>query len=427
MEVISLFNDDQSRVTNQDQSFRNLILRTHFRYLLDLPGIIQDKSGELPVVSECTAAIPTLFATRLLNIHGFFPRATKDGRIHDNSTASINMPYPFVEAQCYRNSKVDTTDDIKYIHNSGKSIENLGNVATWVSQQTDQGEPSWDHSGQVYKPVWLPSTERGSLGMIALFFGTSIPGNATLEQKLEMSSASNGTVWYESCSLAAYWNNAESKVIVDAPDANLEAGTIQTERTTTMDRRGFRQISLNLTGLDMLWDPQFSSRVQNSSYAAGLVGAFALAIAEVPTNINQSQSHAALLAMQSSPDNINVTAHKNMYGYGYTADSTALRLSLAVISIYCIVAIVYIIYILTTGAASTSWNSAIEVVALALQSKKPEYHNQGHTSAGIASMNTLRQNVGIRVNNNNELELVFANDRSLDKSGLRKVERNTAY
>jgi hypothetical protein len=63
---------------------------------------------------------------------------------------------------------------------------------------------------------------------------------------------------------------------------------------------------------------------------------------------------------------------------------------------------------LITGATSTAWNSAIELVLLALQSKPHEH--LGHTSSGIDSIQTLTESVDIRINQQNELELVFAHD-----------------
>jgi hypothetical protein len=114
-----------------------------------------------------------------------------------------------------------------------------------------------------------------------------------------------------------------------------------------------------------------------------------------------------------------------MYAYGYTAHSTSVRLSLTVIMAYCIITVAYFVYILVTGSTSTAWNSAIELVALALQSKRPNY--SGRTAVGIDSLDTFNQGVGIRVNSDNELELVFASDRDLDTRGLRKIEKNVAY
>lgn len=67
----------------------------------------------------------------------------------------------------------------------------------------------------------------------------------------------------------------------------------------------------------------------------------------------------------------------------------------------------------------------MELVALALQSKKPD--DLGHTSVGIDFLDTFDKSVGIRFNGDNELELVFAKDRDLESRDLRKIQRNKAY
>jgi hypothetical protein len=110
------------------------------------------------------------------------------------------------------------------------------------------------------------------------------------------------------------------------------------------------------------------------------------------------------------------------------------QLSLAVIVSYCFITIAYITYIIITGRTSVAWNSATELIILALQSKEP--NNLGHVSVGIDSMETLCRSVGIRVNTVNiagtgehmqKLELVFEHDVQDKQRMLKKVERNQAY
>lgn len=55
----------------------------------------------------------------------------------------------------------------------------------------------------------------------------------------------------------------------------------------------------------------------------------------------------------------------------------------------------------------------------------PDY--RGNIAVGIDSLDTFNQGVSIRVNKNNELELVFASDRDFDSRGLRKIEWNKEY
>jgi hypothetical protein len=113
------------------------------------------------------------------------------------------------------------------------------------------------------------------------------------------------------------------------------------------------------------------------------------------------------------------------HGYGYETSSISTRLSLAIIMTYCIVTVSYITYMLASGHTSTAWNSATELIVLALQSRRTEH--LGHTSVGIGSMQTYREAIGIRVGDGKNLELVFAKDPNAKVKNLRRVVPNTAY
>jgi hypothetical protein len=92
---------------------------------------------------------------------------------------------------------------------------------------------------------------------------------------------------------------------------------------------------------------------------------------------------------------------------------------------YCIVTAANIVYTLATGSTSTAWNSGIELLAFALQSRKPGH--LGDTGVGIDSIKSFKEGIGIRFNQEDELELVFAHDCNINKRGLRKLERNVEY
>jgi hypothetical protein len=121
-------------------------------------------------------------------------------------------------------------------------------------------------------------------------------------------------------------------------------------------------------------------------------------------------------------------------GYGYGTTDTSIRLSVAVMLTYCIVTVVYVSYIIVTGHTSIAWDSATELIMLALQSREPE--GLGHVSVGLDSMETFRKGVGIRVSTLDndstgqpvqKLELVFEDDEVAKKRGLLKIERGKAY
>lgn len=98
---------------------------------------------------------------------------------------------------------------------------------------------------------------------------------------------------------------------------------------------------------------------------------------------------------------------------------------MAVLLVYCITTISYIVYILVTGPTSTAWTSEAELVALALHSRKSDH--LGHTGVGIDSIKTYEEGACIRVNRDDELELVFAHDRDFNTERLQKLLSRTAY
>jgi hypothetical protein len=113
------------------------------------------------------------------------------------------------------------------------------------------------------------------------------------------------------------------------------------------------------------------------------------------------------------------------HGYGYETSSISTRLSLIVIMAYCVFAVGYITYILSSGHTSTAWNSATEIIVLALQSNRSEHLR--HVSAGINSLETYQEPIGIRVSDRNHLELVFKRDQSNQLRKLRRIGLNKAY
>lgn len=51
----------------------------------------------------------------------------------------------------------------------------------------------------------------------------------------------------------------------------------------------------------------------------------------------------------------------------------------------------------------------------------------GHTGFGTDSIKILSESVGIRLDKDNEVELVFTHDRDFGPRGLWKFERNVGY
>ncbi|KAH7412362.1 hypothetical protein DE146DRAFT_751478 [Phaeosphaeria sp. MPI-PUGE-AT-0046c] len=420
--------DEVSFRTFDDESSRESVLRT---YSPNRDGV---ERGGWTMRNGATATMPTTLTTRIFEPYPASDFASASSlnyavRNHYNITASVIMPHPVVQVQCFSGHDVTASDDMLCPKDSGDAFAIVENLGLLAEQVPGWGVQNQDSRKQMFGPVWGNSPEQDSQNLLVWVFHSSNTNNATLIQALDHKTNPNFHVEYVCCSVSAYWNVAEMISVVDREifhEVSLRLGPVQTEEIVSLPSTNSRRISLNITGLNTLWDPQFMWMLKTTSIDKGLAAAFALALAEVPTNI-AGPIPDTWSALKMTNETLKVTARYTMYGYGYSTDPTSIRLSIAVILAYSLAAVAYMVYILITGSTSTSWNSAVEIVALALQSKKPEYPDLGHTAAGIDSLGTLRQNVGIRVNRSNELELVFASDKNLDRGGLRKIERNRAY
>jgi hypothetical protein len=125
----------------------------------------------------------------------------------------------------------------------------------------------------------------------------------------------------------------------------------------------------------------------------------------------------------TSCDNLNTKLLVSGYGYGVTTISVIL--SLIVLFLYSTLVFVYIVIVLLRGTTSTALDTTAELVTLALQSGHPKH--LGNTSVGIETMATLRAPVGIRVNSEQSLELVFRDDPEQQGRFLTTVEANKEY
>lgn len=113
------------------------------------------------------------------------------------------------------------------------------------------------------------------------------------------------------------------------------------------------------------------------------------------------------------------------YGYGYDSSSVPVQLSLAVLLLYCIIALLYIIFTLFTGRTASSWDTFSELLMLGVHSRAPAHLD--NTSVGIDTLATFREPVSIRINEENKAELVFEKDAETMKRRLRNVVQNEAY
>lgn len=194
--------------------------------------------------------------------------------------------------------------------------------------------------------------------------------------------------------------------------------------------RALKPIVPGYDDIDVLRDPRFLKELtsRDLGLSGGLSGALAVSLTDAISDIPRylytlTWDDDALSTGMSSLSTFRSIC--TWYGFGYGNHSTSVCLSIAVLCFYCVVTVLYLACMLFTGRSSTAWNSSIELVALALQSNRPDHLR--NVSVGIDYLSTFNEGVGIRANADNELELVFAHDRDIGSRGLRKVQTNKEY
>lgn len=147
--------------------------------------------------------------------------------------------------------------------------------------------------------------------------------------------------------------------------ANLKDDSIRRPK----DRAGHHQLR-RVTGYNLL------ALISKSARSGGPLRAFelpivlssasALAMSELP-KVDKYWGWATTDLQENAMELI-ITK----FGYGYSTRPRSIRLAMAVIAAYCLATIPYLAYILISGDPSTACNSAIELVAPALQSRRPD-------------------------------------------------------
>jgi hypothetical protein len=416
--------------------------------------VVHFSSGKLREGFVYNATVPTcLSATQFEYPNWVKDTATPPYNGIGNRTTSVTTVHPVVSTQC---TTSEWEQDVTYMNENGTSGGSLFDFQTFMVQASNSSGsiqaitplPIIPMKSKLvtYPPIWTRSPEPSSHSLIGVF-----PYYAQLLQQSEDSllNVTQSLAWLltqmnssypsmrsqlqiETCTISAFWNTGKIQIVEE-----LGTGKIQTDALAMSEPRQIRPIILDLTDITAVQGPEFYRRMLDLTAIGKDIGtdigkvlstAFALAIANAATAANSSLEWDVLTEIPPGYDEHNISAFRYtsvIYGYGYGNRSISVQLAIAVILTYCMIAVIYIAYILITGAVSTAWNSPIELVALALQSPKPDH--LGHTAVGLDSVETFKQGIGIRVNQDNELELVFAHDRNIEKRGLRKIERNKEY
>jgi hypothetical protein len=382
-----------------------------------------------------------------------------------NVTYSVEATLPVVCTQEWSlkgNPGVDSKTILYYYKDDMRSLEPLFEISQMVKEVSGLVEMDYqppDYQAQVpnqtfiyFNPIWKPSPEPGSnswLGVMLYGYTIGIAqptrnASSLLQWLLnERKGEARVTLRVKVITLNAHWNTDTMQL---ANRGKLRRAILRPNQSSLSRKIGTRPITLDLTAARSIHSATFV-RVM-ASIGVPIAAAFVMMLSKVPLqhlesrrtlfetsypNItydeNYLKDHQNLFHTSPTPNMPSNEATLNFvatqYGYGYASRSTSVYLSMTVMLVYCVIAISYVSYTLVTGSTSTAWNSGAELVALALQSRKPGH--LGHTGVGIDSIKTYSEGVGIRVNTENELELVFVRDRDFDKAGLQKLEKRTAY
>jgi hypothetical protein len=322
----------------------------------------------------------------------------------------------------------DRTDNISYYRvNGSRSI--FDNATESYDTLLKNSESRENFLSWIQMP-WKPTS------LLALFMHNDGPANgsgagSSRDELLDKRQ-------YTICTVASFWWETSTSLSLSPM-----AGLIQTDwpggrKEIVHDQ--LRPIVINPEGITTLRTVEILDNKESPT--TYIVPAFAAALSWIPGQNAHAIGDPLSFDMveekdlSSTKDPASYTSFRVdsiITGYGYGGTDTSTQLSLAVILTYCIITIVYVAYTIVTGHTTIAWNSATELIMLALQSKEPS--DLGHISVGIDSMETLRRSVGIRVNTVNigdtgeyreKLELVFEQDEGLKRRTLKKVERNRA-
>jgi hypothetical protein len=320
-----------------------------------------------------------------------------------NTTWTLQSLQPVVKSVC--SFVVDATANISLFRTDG-STSILPNANDLYSSVLN------NNYSQHWQILWLPMPHDPT-SLLALFRSHYNPPR------------------YHICTVSSFWWSTVTSLSL----AGI-SGILQTDRPSTsgtMVHEEMTSITIDPEGIVSLWSAEMEDKVM-LPYSIPLTGLFLAALSYIPQEVIYHRHGWSRTENGGPTSRTKIKIDETIYGFGYGSTDTPTQLSLAVIVVYCLVTMMYLVYINITGHTSMAWNSATELMILALQSKEPD--NLGHVSVGLDSMDTFRRSVGIRVATSKiadtgedvgRLELVFEHDEGVKRRNLKKVERNKAY
>lgn len=169
------------------------------------------------------------------------------------------------------------------------------------------------------------------------------------------------------CAVLASWYDAETKWKYEV-DGQVYRARVIYDLLLVSNISNEKPVTLNLTGVESLGNSTAHAvlaslktfQTEGAITAYALAAAFAAAISSLPFEdiLPDGLSTPGLWIdfepQAPSSKNVSFTVTNTLYGYGYGIVSTSIILSVTVLSTYCIITILYLLYILITGLTSTA-------------------------------------------------------------------------
>ena len=380
---------------------------------------------------DSNATLPTVFSAESL------AESQSSGgryRFRHNYTVLALAPHAVVGVKCIATPwNITMNYTLEYRKDDGISIGQLPELREMAMEWSEVGS---DRRYTWLSPIWLPSPERGSQSSLFIqLYGKGKDGLdlSTINQfmrshgcSLNWTSKSMRWISRAICTVSAYWNTGEVHLV----ENEGTSGLIKIRSFSFLERSDPRPITMDFADATSWRSANFANYLflnPGSDYLTGFTSGLAMALAVTLAKLPSLESIATNIMDGTQPlptDNASkftgVPNNQHQLWFRLRTRPTSVYLAMTVILTWCIITVSYITYTIVTGSASTAWTSGIQLVTLALQSRKPDH--MGHTSVGIDSIKTYSEGVGVRVNTDNELELIFERDRDFRTMNQRKIE-----
>ncbi|KAF1849640.1 uncharacterized protein K460DRAFT_298249 [Cucurbitaria berberidis CBS 394.84] len=391
-------------------------LRTAYQVSLDSNSTLGNYIATIPtILSALNLLVNSPFSREDGNNDG--PYITRAKSFNARWTTYTSQPFVMVKCSYMQSAKY--VENVYYIRDDD-SQSPLHDAANVLGPYLRKYANRIDANVSTIPPLWMTSPDSSkNLLMVYLAFPEAN--------------------WLSTCTVAAFWHKTSTTMVLLNSDITIQTKPL--ESGEYLVKSSMTEIVIDAGFVSSLGLP---CTKLNSGDIHNLALCFAAALSWIPASVRLASGDFGInyeLYKGYNGSELNDSSRLSTFklietidGYGYGATDTSIRLSVAVILTYCIITIVYVSYIIITGHTSIAWDSATELIMLALQSKEPA--GLGHISVGLDSMETFRKSVGIRVSTLDngstgqpveKLELVFEDDEEAEKRGLLKIELGKAY